>query len=421
LLGGACWVGAAPLSAAGVPPGQLHEGSASASFSYSVYTGARTESGSYTSDGQLGSGQFQLVTRTATGAGCTLADHFTETARFVRSDGAVLSGTVTSGGRNCGVPSGETLSITLNHGTRELVNAQLTLVRESAAPSVTPSGGIGFESFALGGTVTVSSLIGYRLISSTPDNVTVFGGTVPYQGQVITSGARTLNAQHIELTPSTEGYWIVDHDGHVFGLGDAAWLGNADRRAFVLGEAVVSLARTPSGHGYWLFTDHGRVQAFGDAPRFGDVHAIALHAPVVGAVATPTGRGYYMVASDGGVFAFGDAHFLGSMGGVRLAQPVVGMAVARRGPGYWLAASDGGVFSFHAPFRGSLGALHLAAPITSMAAYGNGYLVAGADGGVFNFSTNPFFTISAPVPVPEQVPGTDRIVPSPIVSIAAIG
>jgi hypothetical protein len=39
----------------------------------------------------------------------------------------------------------------------------------------------------------------------------------------------------------------------------------------------------------------------------------------------PDGAGYYLVAADGGVFAYGTT-FLGSMGGMHLNAPMVGMA-----------------------------------------------------------------------------------------------
>jgi hypothetical protein len=53
-------------------------------------------------------------------------------------------------------------------------------------------------------------------------------------------------------------------------------------------------------------------------------------------------------------------------------------------------ASDGGVFAFDAPFRGSMGGIHLAKPVTGMVPYGNGYLMVGEDGGIFSFSDQPF-------------------------------
>ena len=73
------------------------------------------------------------------------------------------------------------------------------------------------------------------------------------------------------------------------------------------------------------------------------------------------------MASDGGVFAFGDAPFRGSMGGVKLAKPVTGMVPY--GNGYLMVGEDGGIFSFsNQPFAGSLGANPPAHPIVSVAA-----------------------------------------------------
>jgi hypothetical protein len=89
--------------------------------------------------------------------------------------------------------------------------------------------------------------------------------------------------------------------------------------------------------------------------------------------AAPGGDGYWLVASDGGVFSFGDAGYFGSMGAVHLDAPVVSMAATPSGQGYWLGASDGGVFSFgDADFQGSMGAQPLQSPITSIVATPNG-------------------------------------------------
>jgi hypothetical protein len=75
---------------------------------------------------------------------------------------------------------------------------------------------------------------------------------------------------------------------------------------------------------------------------------------VVGMAATPTNRGYWMVAADGGIFTFGDATFHGSLGGIHLDAPITGMASTPSGNGYWLVAADGGMFTFgDAHFYGS--------------------------------------------------------------------
>ena len=93
-----------------------------------------------------------------------------------------------------------------------------------------------------------------------------------------------------------------------------------------------------------------------------------------------------MVAKDGGIFAF-DAPFDGSMGGLHLNAPIVGMAALPNGGGYWLVGADGGIFAFGAPFDGSMGGKALDAPIVGITATsdGGGYWFVGADAGIFNF------------------------------------
>jgi hypothetical protein len=82
---------------------------------------------------------------------------------------------------------------------------------------------------------------------------------------------------------------------------------------------------------------------------------------------TPDGQGYWLVAADGGVFAFGDAPYQGSEGGTHLAAPVIGMAATTDGQGYWLAGADGGVFTHGtAAFAGSAGGLHLTQPVVAI-------------------------------------------------------
>ena len=120
-----------------------------------------------------------------------------------------------------------------------------------------------------------------------------------------------------------------------------------------------------------------------------------LVASIVGiAPATTFGTAYRLAASDGGVFAFRNAAFYGSMGGIHLNAPIVGIAATGGGHGYWLVASDGGVFAFGlASFYGSMAGKHLNAPIVGMARTGDGkgyYLVA-SDGGVFAFGDASFY------------------------------
>ena len=101
----------------------------------------------------------------------------------------------------------------------------------------------------------------------------------------------------------------------------------------------------------------------------------------------------WLAATDGGVFALGSAPFRGSVGGMHLNQPVIAVAGNPSGSGYWLAALDGGVFTFgDARFHGSLGSTHLNMPIVDMVATpsGGGYWLVAADGGVFSFGDARF-------------------------------
>jgi outer membrane protein assembly factor BamB len=104
--------------------------------------------------------------------------------------------------------------------------------------------------------------------------------------------------------------------------------------------------------------------------------------------------GYWLAAADGGVFSFGTAAFHGSLGGVHLAAPIVGMAPTTDHRGYWLVGADGGVFSFgDARFYGSTGRVRLAQPIVGIAAApdGLGYWLVARDGGVFSFGPGAHF------------------------------
>ncbi len=92
------------------------------------------------------------------------------------------------------------------------------------------------------------------------------------------------------------------------------------------------------------------------------------------------------MASDGGVFSF-DAPFLGSMGGKHLAAPVRGIAATPDADGYWLVAIDGGVFSFgDAPFEGSPVDTLSPRPLIGItaASNGEGYWLAAVDASVDN-------------------------------------
>ena len=144
----------------------------------------------------------------------------------------------------------------------------------------------------------------------------------------------------------------------------------------------VGLATTTDDLGYWGASAAGDVHGVGGAAQPGSL-PLPAH-PVVGAATDPAG-GLWEVGADGGVFSLGGAAFFGSLGGLHLNAPVVGMASTPDGGGYWLVAADGGVFAFgDANFHGSMGGRPLNAPVVGMAvADAGGYWLVAADGGVF--------------------------------------
>jgi hypothetical protein len=329
--------------------------------------------GKYSSTGQLGFGHVVTVDRFLS----------TTAVQFTRSDGMTLTGTAHQ--RNeCGLPlpfpPAVCWSMDLS-GTGDIVKAHVVI--QVTLPKFHGSqGGIG--SFSMHGTLTLKRRIGYVLLDR-EGQPHAFGG-IDHLGRA----SPFVPAADLALTPSGNGYWIVEQRGGVSNFGDAPVVGEPQPPLSAT-EAVASMSATPSGHGVWLFTTRGRVIPIGDARWFGDLASTRLNGHIVDSIATPTGKGYYMVASDGGVFAFGDARFRGSMGGRHLNGPVVGIVAAPNASGYWLVASDGGVFSFNATFYGSMGATPLNRPIAAMVAYGHRYLMIGSDGGVFNFSQVPYF------------------------------
>jgi hypothetical protein len=375
---------------AGPPMSRTVTANAAGTATGSRQLGTHTDAGTYTSTSQLGIGRYQFSSTFHPTAGCGGVVSYTGTARLTRSDGATLSGTLTGTSQCIGFVEGlvevdASYTLDLTTGTRDFAGAQLTA--DCSWPiAVTSAGGRGREQCTFSGNANFTTLFGYDLLDAA-GTVTQFGG-----GYLHFQVGGVFGATRLAVTPSRQGYWIVDSSGHVFAFGDARWLGNAGEHALLPSETVRSISPSAGGKGYWLFTSRGRALPFGAARFLGDMTGEALNGPVVDAVATADGLGYLMVGSDGGIFTFGDAHYYGSTGDRRLNQPVVAIAPTESGHGYWLVASDGGVFSFgDAQFRGSMGATRLARPVVGITRYGRGYLMVASDGGIFNFGTLAFF------------------------------
>ena len=183
----------------------------------------------------------------------------------------------------------------------------------------------------------------------------------------------------------------VDRTGAVTAFGDAAPLGNVDRR--LAGPARGPPACRPHRPGRATGSSPTGAGSSPSATRRSSAtcRPSRLNGPVLDSVATPTGQGYYMVASDGGIFAFGDAAFAGSMGGSQAQRPrPVPRPRRRRRPATGssppTAASSPSTPRSAAPWA----ATKLNKPVIGMVRYGDGYLMVGADGGIFNFSDRPF-------------------------------
>jgi hypothetical protein len=129
------------------------------------------------------------------------------------------------------------------------------------------------------------------------------------------------------------GYWLLAHNGAVFGRGGASNFGSAYFSP-AAGD-VVDMASTPNGQGYWVVASGGYVRAFGDAKSYGDPPAIGVHPHDITAIApTVDGHGYWLTGKDGGMFSFGDARFHGSIPGLHLhVHDVVGMGPPPTGAG----------------------------------------------------------------------------------------
>lgn len=141
-------------------------------------------------------------------------------------------------------------------------------------------------------------------------------------------------------------------------------------------------------------------------PSSGCPDVPGLRAEVVGVTGASVGA--WEVAYDGGVFTFCGAPFYGSLGGMHLNAPVVGIAATPDRNGYWLVAADGGVFTFgDARFYGSMGGHPLNKPVVGIAATpdGKGYWLVASDGGVFAFGDAAFEGSMAGKPLAQPIQG----------------
>jgi hypothetical protein len=206
-------------------------------------------------------------------------------------------------------------------------------------------------------------------------------GDAPFYGSIYNQlqPGQKLNAPIVtaEATPDGGGYRMFAGDGGVFDFGDAVFEGSLPGEKIFPTAPIAGAVAYPFGQGpnpnnagYWLVGSDGNIFSFGNAPsNLGNAQG-QIFGKVVALATTPTGNGYYMFLQSGPVAAFGDA--VKGLGGANSNAPIVFGQSTSTGKGYWEFAADGGVFSFgDAPYEGSLGGIHLNAPITAAIAFGS--------------------------------------------------
>ncbi len=193
---------------------------------------------------------------------------------------------------------------------------------------------------------------------------------------------------------SEPGGTVITISGSGFTPGAAVTFGATTASPVTYLNDATLVATSPAGTGAVdvAVTTVDGTSASGSHDRFTYSSAASPPSGPPPAPASP-GGGFWQAASDGGIFAFGDADFVGSMGSMHLNAPIVGVTSTPAGAGYWMVASDGGIFTFgDATFHGSMGNLHLNRPIVGMVAdaSGQGYWMVASDGGIFTFGDATF-------------------------------
>ncbi|HEY4963120.1 MAG TPA: hypothetical protein VIH90_00300 [Candidatus Saccharimonadales bacterium] len=149
------------------------------------------------------------------------------------------------------------------------------------------------------------------------------------------------------MTPSGDGYYLLQADGGVFAFGDAVYSGGTNTISGVVGSPV-GISASPDGRGYAIVTTAGGVYAFGGAPYYKtpgtniDPISISYAGTPSGISYTPSSNGYAIVTTAGAVYAFGLAPGYGNASATSLTHGnVVGIAYTRSGYGYYFVHDSG--------------------------------------------------------------------------------
>jgi hypothetical protein len=238
----------------------------------------------------------------------------------------------------------------------------------------------------------------------------------------------SISAGYAQTEAAVPGYWLMSGSDTAYAFNAPAFPTATDSSNPCLGTEeypsyCIGIGSSATNQGFWTaintyYNNPGSnsgptnfiasVAFQGDVgyPSSGCSNVQGLLAPVVGVAGASTGA--WEVASDGGVFGFCGAPFYGSLGGMHLNAPVVGIAATPDHNGYWLVGADGGVFAFgDAQFFGSMGGHLLNKPVVGIAATpdGRGYWLVASDGGVFAFGDASFKGSMAGKPLAEAMQG----------------
>lgn len=162
------------------------------------------------------------------------------------------------------------------------------------------------------------------------------------------------------VTPSGNGYYVLDQSGDILTYGDANHIGDPKDDGFDYAEGVkgaTDIALTPTGNGYWVigYTDPGGVlYTYGDAPNLG--YPVPTGESALQQITgTPSGNGYWITDMNGVVTAYGDAVNYGSYSETSLNfslsstgydEIVSSFRATPTGNGYWILTNTGRVQAF---------------------------------------------------------------------------
>lgn len=220
---------------------------------------------------------------------------------------------------------------------------------------------------------------GYVLLQAS-GNIDAFGSAVDYGSPPSVTGIGWDQYVAILVNGAGTGYWVMHHNGNVYGFGACTSLGGVtgthfDEPLWWTSRYARSLAYDSASGGYWALSNEGDVFAYGGAPYYGQPYgSLDANGNTINTFtqirAHPEGNGYWVHNMVGQVWAYGNATFLGqtynnpgfgiSQGQDALNHPgvpdyIIDLVPTSSGNGYYLAGTSGGMYPFgDAYFLGDL-------------------------------------------------------------------